>query len=134
MAATSLTLDDTDITTVAPAGTQIVVATIQRPLRPPMTRHRVAIPGRAGSWDFGVDVQQDYTITVELVLTAEDSEGLVECAAAVAAELDGEMDLVFDDDEDTTHTARVYEQVNVETEGVPFAARVTIVFECSGGD
>jgi len=127
---TSFTFGTTDIKTVATTGTEILINRIERPVMKPVTRHKVEIPGRAGSWDFGGGVARDFTITVQLTIAGGNSGQVMVCARAIETALEGKKALVFSDDATKTFQAQVYEMVMQEQLGVGSAVRATIVFEC----
>jgi hypothetical protein len=120
----------TNITSVATTGVTIRVTNVYRPLIKSYTQHRVEIPGRTGSWDFGGGVQRDYTISVDLALTASKSSNIMATAAAIATLLQGKKgSLIFSDTTSVTHTAQIYDEIRLVPEG-PGVARATLNFEC----
>ena len=130
MAGTTFTFDAVDIKTVATAGTEILINRIERPVMKPVTRHKVEIPGRAGSWDFGGGVARDFTITVQLTIVGGNSGQVIACSRAIASALAGKKALIFGDDLTQSYQAQVYEMVMQEQLGVGSAVRATIIFEC----
>ena len=128
--AVTVTFDGTDITSVATTGTEIIIGNISRPLRKPVTRHKVEIPGRAGSWDFGGGVERDYTVSIDITITGGTTTQIMTCAAALDTLLDGKGDLVFSDSPAVTHSAQIYSQIMLNPEGAGKIARATLQFEC----
>jgi len=122
----------TDITStdVAPAGTEIKIANVYRPLIKPVTRTKVEIPGRQGAWDFESGSEGDYTISVDLVIVASKSSDVMACATSIASLLDGKDNLVFSDSTGTTHKAQIFSEVTLTPEGLGNVARATLAFEC----
>ena len=119
-----------DITSVATTGTKIIITNITRPVRKPVTRHKLEIPGRKGSWDFGGGVVRDFRITVNMAITANASSNLIPCAEAVSSALDGKHTLYFSDSTALTYEAQTYSEISFLTEGNGDVGRATIVFEC----
>jgi len=128
--ATTFYWNDTDIRDKAPQNTEIIISNIYRPLRKPVTRHKVEIPGRAGSWDFGGGVEMDFPVSVDIVITANDSAGVMSCAAAIEGELTGKGALKFSDRETVTYQAQTFSEITLTPEGAGNIARATIEFEC----
>ena len=126
------TSTDNDIKDQAPAGSEIRIANVYRPLRKPMTRTKVEIPGRAGSWDFEMGVERDYTVSVDLIITGDRSSDVMACASAVETFLSGNepQPLVFSDSTSVTHMAQIYSEITLTPEGPGNIARATIEFEC----
>ena len=127
---TTFYFDGTDITSVATTGTSIVVNSIRRPIRKSVTRHKLEIPGRKGSWDFGGGVERDFSITVGLIIISTASSNLMACVDAVDTALDGKATLYFSDSTGTTYQAQVYSEIALATEGNGDIGRATITFEC----
>lgn len=129
--ATSFTFGGTDINTQAPEGVQIIIEEINRPLRKPVTKHKIEIPGKAGSWDFGGGVAQDYTIEVKITI-AGDHDAVLECARNIDSFLDGKETLIFTDEPAESHEAQVYEGIILEDDprNGSNVATATITFEC----
>ena len=135
MAGTNLFWGDTgDLTRgihgQATTGTQIILSNIYRPLRKPVTRHKVEIPGRKGSWDFEGGVERDYTVSVDLTITADRSSNVMACASAVGTFLAGKEDFYFTDSTGTTHTGQIFSEVDLTPEEPGNVARATLIFEC----
>jgi len=114
----------------ATTGTQIILSNIYRPLRKPVTRHKVEIPGRRGSWDFGDGVERDYTVSVDLTIVATNSAGVMECAAAVDTFLNGKEDFYFTDSTGTIHKGQIFSEIDLTPEEPGNVARATLIFEC----
>lgn len=133
MPGTSFTFGGTDLKDQIPSGSnvQIIIEEINRPLRKPVTRHKIEIPGRAGSWDFGGGVARDYIISVTLAIVG-DHDKVLECARNIDSFLDGKEALIFDDDPTVSHEAQVFEGVMLKDDPQHDnnLARATIVFEC----
>ena len=121
---------ETDITGVATTGTKIILSNVYRPLRKPVTRHKVEIPGRPGAWDFGGSVERDYKITVDLIITASKSSDVMACAEAIDSTLDGREPLYFSDSTGTVHRAQIFSEITLTPEGLGNVARATLEFEC----
>lgn len=120
----------TDTTAI---DTKVNITSLDRPLKKPQTRHKVEIPGRAGSWDFGGSVERDYLIDVDFVIVGEDSAGVMTRAGNIETffETTNETEeLIFDDSTDVVHNAQVYEAIELSPEGPGNIARGTITFEC----
>lgn len=124
------TSTNNDIKDVAPSGSEIRIANVYRPLRKPVTRHKVEIPGRVGSWDFGGGVERDYTVSVDLIITGDRSSDVMACAEAVDTFLTGKEPLVFSDSTGTTHQAQIFSEITLTPEGPGNVARATLEFEC----
>ena len=120
-----------DLTTAATGTTRMVISAVSRPIRKPMTRRKLAIPGRAGSYDFGVGVAQDYTITVSGHITGTTSANVQTALASLSALLAGKEDLVISDQPAVTHTAQVYDEIRISPRpGMSRAVDFAITFEC----
>jgi len=123
--------DETDIATLATTGAAITISNIYRPMLKPHTRHKVEIPGRAGAWDFGNSVAQDYTISVDMIISASRSSEVMATAAAIAAKIEGNRDrIIFSDSTKEIHFGQVFEEVALAPEGAGNVAMTKIVFEC----
>lgn len=129
----TFTWDGEDIKDQAPAGAHVRVNSVYRPLIYPVTRHKIQIPGRAGSWDFGGGVKQDYEITVDITIFGDTEEAVMDCVEVLSDFLSGKKDLIFSDKPDVTHTAEIYQGASLTHEGWGNVVRGTIVFECDGG-
>ena len=128
--AVTATFGGTDITSVATTGTTIIIENAQRPLRKPVTRHKVEIPGRAGSWDFGGGVERDYTVSMDIAIKGNTTTQIMTCAAALDTLLNGKGDLIFSDAPTVTHSAQIYSQITLDHVGGNMLARVKLEFEC----
>jgi len=121
----------TDIKDVAPPGSRINVTDVSRPVIYPRTRHKVKIPGRAGTWDFPGSVAEDYTVSVELAIIGDAMALAVECAEEVRGLIQGQKGtLVFSDQPEKEHGAEVYEAIMMRHDGAGNIIRASIVFEC----
>ena len=121
-----------DITDVATTGTRIVVSNVYRPLRQSVTRHKVEIPGKTGSWDFGGGVRRDYSISVDLIIVASKSSDVTACATALETALEGKENLIFSDSTSMVHTGQIFSEITMTPEGSGNIARATLEFECDG--
>jgi hypothetical protein len=133
--ATTLFWNSTDIKKVATTGTQIIISNVYRPLRKPVTRHKVEIPGRPGAWDFGDStsfpgVERDYTVSVDLTITANRSSDVMACAAAIDSLLAGKEKFYFSDSTSTIHTGQIFSEIDLIPEEPGNVARATLIFEC----
>ena len=122
--------DYTDITDRATTGATIVISNVYRPLRKAYTRHKVEIPGRAGAWDFGGGVARDYTISVDMIITASRSSDVMATAAAIQTKLDTKQSIWFSDSTGTRHIAQVFSEIMLTPEPPGNVARLTVDFEC----
>ena len=121
-------------TTVATSGANIIVSNIYRPLKKNLTRHKVEIPGRFGSWDFGGGGGRDYTIKVGLIITANTAAQVMTCVDSLDYALRGKESLIFSDSTTKTHQAQVFSAVMLTPEGSGNVVRATINFECDAED
>ncbi len=126
----SFTFKGSDISTAETTGTEILVTRIARPLMPPVTRHKVEIPGRAGAWDFGGGVERDFLIPVDITIVAQHSSQIMPCQRKIADTLAGKGSLIFSDDTGQTYNAQVFEGIMPEPVGAGNVVRATIIFEC----
>lgn len=127
----SVIFGGTDLTSAATSPTKMVVSSVARPSRKPMTKRRLKVPGRAGSWDFGPGVPEDYQVTVLLHVIGETPADSMATAAALSVILDGKKPLVISDQPLITHQAQVYDEVRIEPEpGKARAFTLTVIFEC----
>ena len=131
--ATTFTFGGTDITSVATTGTEIKINNIYRPLRNSVTRHKVEIPGKAGSWDFGGGVERDYTVTVDMTIVGGSVAQVMTCADAIDEALDGKEFLIFSDAPVKKHLAQIYSEITLSPKGSGNVVRATLKFECDGG-
>ena len=122
--------DYTDITDRATTGATVVISNVYRPLRKAYTRHKVEIPGRAGAWDFGGGVARDYTISVDMIITASRSSDVMATAAAIQSTLDTKQSIWFSDSTGTRHIAQVFSELRLRPQPSGNVARVRINFEC----
>ena len=129
--ATTFTFGGTDITNVATTGTKIIVSNVYRPLRKPVTRHKVEIPGRPGAWDFGGGVERDYNISVDLTITAAKTTQIMPCAEAIDTALNGKKVLTFSDNPTTKYSGQIFSGIDLTPELPGNVARATLIFECS---
>ena len=97
------------------------------PARPSYTRHKVQIPGKVGSYDFGNNQSQDYTITVSVIVVGSTREQLRTRITGLFNALEGKGTLKSDS---IDVEAQVYDPVVMEENVVGNVARGDIVFEC----
>ena len=97
------------------------------PARPSYTRHKVAIPGKPGSYDFGNNQKEDYAINVNVIVVADNRSDLRTRINALFAALDGKGLLVSDG---ISCQAQVYDNVSFDENMAGNVARGNIVFEC----
>ena len=97
------------------------------PARPSYTRHKVQIPGKPGSYDFGNSQPQDFAITVSVIVVANDRFQLRARINSLFDALEGKGDLITDG---ISVQAKVYEPVIMEENITGNVARGDIVFEC----
>jgi len=130
MAIETFTFGGVDVKNNLPEGTELIVREVRRPLKKPKTRHKVAIPGRAGSWDFGGEVAQDFPVEVDITIFSDTYDKVMSAARQVASNLDGKELLIFDDDPTESYTAQVYEMIGMEAQQVANHVQATIIFDC----
>lgn len=130
MADMSFSWNDNDIKEYAVEGTKILIRKIDFPLRQAITRHKVEIPGRPGSWDFGGGVKQDYHITIIIAIIGKDVEDVVATASVLESAFAAKGDLILSFWPSITHRAMVYDEIPMELEGPGGVGRVTLNFEC----
>ncbi len=118
----SVTFGGTDLTTLA--GVKI---TRVAPTRPSYTRHKVSIPGKPGSYDFGGNQPEDYEIIVDVLVTADSRSDLRTRINALFTALDGKKTLTADG---IFCEAQVYSEISMDEHVTGRWARGTIVFEC----
>ena len=127
----TVTFNGTNITTAASGTVVMVVSSVSRPARKPMRRRRLTIPGRAGSWDFGNPVGEDYQVSVSGHIVAETSADVQATGLALAALLDGKHDLVVSDQPSVTHTAQVFSEIKLSPRpGRSRMVDIEITFDC----
>ena len=100
-----------------------------RPLKKSLSSHKIEIPQRAGSWDFECGVEQDYNITVEIVIIADTAENIMLCAKAIETYLDGKGQVRFTDDT-AIHEGQIYQGVYIYSDLIGNYGTATLVFEC----
>jgi hypothetical protein len=127
---TTLTWGGVSLASTAGSTEAIRINQIQRPIRKPVTRHKVEIPGRKGSWDFGGGVERDYSIVMNMTIVASNAANLQTAVKKIDTFFDGKKALIFSDDTGTIHTAQIYEMCLVTPVGLGNVARATINFEC----
>ena len=113
--------------------TRLNITNLTRPLKKPQTKHKIEVPVRVGSWDFGGSVERDYLIDVDFVIVGEDSAGVMARAKNIAEFFESTNEteeLIFDDSTGITHNAQIYEPIQLSPEGPGNVARSTITFEC----
>jgi len=109
---------------------KLLIRRVVRPLRQARRRHKVVIPGRAGTWDFGVGPPEDYTITVEITISGEEYGDAMNTVEALKGFLDGKGALIFGDQPDEVHTAEVYDQIDLDPQSIGATVYASIEFEC----
>ncbi len=97
------------------------------PARPSYTRHKVSIPGRPGSYDFGNAQAEDYAISVGITIVASGRVQLRARINALFAALDGKGALVASG---ISCQAQVFDNVTFDESMAGTAARGNITFEC----
>jgi len=122
---------NTDITSVATTGTKIIISNVYRPLKKPFTRHKVEIPGRTGSWDFGGGVQRDFNVSVDLTITAAKTTQIMACANAIDTLLVGKKDFYFSDSSSMAYTGQIFSGIDLTPELPGNVVRATLIFECA---
>lgn len=122
---TDITFKGTALSTLAGVG----VTDIIRPTRPPRRRHKVELPGRAGSYDFGNSVAEDYSIQVAIVIQADTAAQLRTRAAALATWADGKGALSFSDAPSTVYQAQVFDEIQMSGPPSARSLRGIITFE-----
>ena len=127
---TTFTFKGVNVNTIV---TKIMISEIRRPVRPEVTRRKIQIPGRAGSWDFGLGDKQDFNIEVDFNIVAASSGQLMTLMRSLSTFLDGKGSLVFSDDQSKTYTAQVYKIITPRKRVFSYACSGTIIFECDGG-
>lgn len=108
---------------------ETLIVSVDRPQIKSRTIHRVSIPGRAGSYDFGGGVEQDYTIKIAIKVLGKNQAAVEPALNAIAAYFSGKKALVFDDTPTVTHTAQIYDEISAKTEGVA-TATIEVIFYC----
>ena len=109
---------------------RILVTGIRRPLRPAVKRRKLAIPGRAGAWDFGPGQPEDFIIEVDVTLRGSDHLELRGLFRSLEAWLEGKGPLVFSDEPDKVYQAQVVESVTTTSSTLSLVQSGTIRFEC----
>lgn len=122
---------EVDLSSIEVSGAKLFITTVTRPIRKARTSHRLQIPGRPGTWDFGPGVEQDYTITVEAYMMAPTPEARMALANVLDTVLTGKGDLWIYDEPGKTHTATVEEEIVISPDPRrPGAVQVSIPFYC----
>lgn len=119
-----------DIRTLAANGTEILIRGIQFPLRQAITRHKVQISGRDGSWDFGGGDKQDYYIVATIAIIGNDIDDIMVTAATLKSAFASRGDLVLSFLPEVTHNAMVYDEIPMQIEGPGGVAEIEVNFEC----
>ena len=97
------------------------VLDVKRPISPGIAAKTVKVPGKAGVYDMGNEVDALH-ISVEVLLTGQTLREIRDRVRAVAAWLRNDDQtgmLTFDDEPDKAYTARLTDQT--ELEEMPFA-------------
>ena len=128
---TTFTFGGAAVTSVVP---DIMIPDIRRPLRPEYRKHKVEIPGRDGSWDFGVSERQDFNIEVDFNILSTTSSALMVSLRELDTFLTGKKELIFSDDTSVSYMARVYAMIALNKRVFSYAQSGTIVFECDSYD
>lgn len=111
----------------------INITNISRPARAAYERNKIVIPGKDGTYDFGNNRKKDFLITVEVVVTANNSVGLQSKLDDLTYFIDGKHELYFSDAPSKKYQAQVYDEVTVKGDPTARWARCLIVFECDAG-
>ena len=130
MADITFSWNATNIQDLAATGVEILVRDLSFPLRQAISRHKVEIPGRAGSWDFGGGVKQDYNITIVIAVVGKDIDNIMTTLDSLEAALTDKGDLVLSFKPNVTHKAKIYDEIPVDLEGPGGVALVELNFEC----
>jgi len=118
-------IDDTEVN-----NTDLLVRSVDRPVREEITRHKIEIPGRHGSYDFGGGVRRDYNVTVNLIILAYTEEEIDTRINKIRNLLKGSKELIFSDSE-IIHKAQIFESFSYDISGVGGSAEISIVFDCN---
>ncbi len=97
------------------------------PARPSYARHKVAIPGRPGSYDFGNAQAEDYAISVGITIVASGRSELRTRIDGLFTALDGKGTLTTTG---ISCEAQVFDVVTFDENMAGTVARGTIIFEC----
>ncbi len=97
------------------------------PARPSYTRHKVSIPGRPGSYDFGNNQAEDYAISVGITIVASGRAQLRSRIDGLFTTLDGKGTLTTTG---ISCEAQVFDVVTFDENMAGTVARGTIIFEC----
>ena len=109
------------------------ITSISRPARPSYERNKVVIPGRDGTYDFGNNRQEDFLVTVEIVIRADSAATLQNRLGDLATFVNGKHALYFTDAPSRVYTAQVYDEITTTGDATAKWARCLIVFECDAG-
>lgn len=106
----------------------VVARSDDRSLLPEQRRNEFAIPGRDGTLDYGNNAYEKRIITVNIAIVARGLEQLRQSARDVAAWLDGDGLLIFDDEPDKGYRAKVYSPLSLSL--LISCGEATVLFEC----
>ena len=123
----SVTFNDITLNNLHP---RILVTSIRRPLRQGVKRRKLAIPGRAGSWDFGPGPPEDFIIEVDVTLRGINHTDLRGLFRSLENWLAGKGPLVFSDEPEKVYQAQVAETVMMTASTLSLVQSGTIRFEC----
>jgi len=127
---TDLTFKGASLRTSVPG---ISITGIARPVRPSYERNKVVIPGKNGTYDFGNNRKEDFTVSVEVVIKADSAAQLQTRIKSLGVFLGGKGPLMFSDDPATIYQAQVYDEVPATGDATARWARSLIIFECDAG-
>jgi predicted phage tail component-like protein len=108
----------------------IVANSVNRPILPAMRKRELVIPGKHGSYDFGGNTYENRIISVLLQYIGTSINALRLQMRDVAAWLSQTdyKELIFDDEPDKFHFAKVYSALDIET--FYRSGKGTVQFEC----
>lgn len=130
MADVTFSWNDTDIKDYAVTGTEITIREYSFPLRKAITKHKVQIPGRAGSWDFGGGVEQDYNIRIVIAIIGDDVDKIMETADLLETAFSDKGELILSFRPNVIHYAKIYDEIPMDLEGPGGVGVVELNFEC----
>ena len=112
------------------ANFKIIAKSVDRPILPSMRKREMAIPGKHGTYDFGLNTYDNRIISVLIQYVGATFNDLRLRARDIAAWLSqtSYKELIFSDEPDKYYLAKIYDPVGLEN--FFRLGKATVQFEC----
>lgn len=108
----------------------IIAKSANRPLIPSMVKNELVIPGKNGTYDFGLNTYENRVITVNVSYISSDINELRLMSREISDWLSqtSYKELIFDDEPDKFYSSKIYSDTSLET--FFRLGKANISFEC----